>query len=162
MGVIYMKEKMVRLSQLNLSGLLESSIKSVENDFKEKYLNENESLSDYGFNRNDIINSYIELFTNENKDIFIPFAYKKVGFGDDIYLLDENKIFNNNNSADIGDLKLSYTSDIGFLLSHADNDCVIIKVGYAIDNQTSGFKAKENVGVLKPKMQCYLNRFLSA
>lgn len=102
-----MKEKMVRLSQLNLSGLLESSIKSVENDFKEKYLNENESLSDYGFNRNDIINSYIELFTNENKDIFIPFAYKKVGFGDDIYLLDGNKIFNNNNSADIGDLKLS-------------------------------------------------------
>ena len=56
-----MKEKMVRLSQLNLSGLLESSIKSVENDFKEKYLNENESLSDYGFNRNDIINSYIEI-----------------------------------------------------------------------------------------------------
>ena len=50
MGVIYMIEKMVRLSQLNLSGLLESSIKSVENDFKEKYLNENESLSDYGFN----------------------------------------------------------------------------------------------------------------
>ena len=93
---------------------------------------------------------------------FIPFAYKKVGFGDDIYLLDGNKIFNNNNSADIGDLKLSYTSDIGFLLSHAGNDCVIIKVGYAIDNQTSGFKAKENIGVLKPKMQCYLNRFLSA
>ena len=34
MGVIYMKEKMVRLSQLNLSGLLESSIKSVENVYK--------------------------------------------------------------------------------------------------------------------------------
>ena len=53
-------------------------------------------------------------------------------------------------------------SDIGFLLSYTDDDCVIIKVGYAIDNQTSGFKAKENTGVLKPKMQCYLNRFLCA
>lgn len=157
-----MKEKMVRLSQFNLNGLLESSIKSIEKDFKAKYLNENESLSDYGFDRNDLIDSYIDLFTNENKDIFIPFAYKKVSSGDDIHLLDGNKIFNDNNSANIGDLILTYTSDIGFLLSHTDDGYVSIKVGYAIDNQTSSFKAKENVGILKPKMQCYLNRFLCA
>lgn len=157
-----MKEKMIRLSELNLSGLLGSSIKSVENDFKSKYLSENESLNDYGFDRNDLINSYIELFINENKDIFIPFAYKKVNSGDDIHLLDGNKIFNDNNSANIGDLRLSYTSDIGFLLSHNNDGYVTIKAGYAIDNETSNFKAKENVGILKPKMQCYLNRFICA
>lgn len=156
-----MKEKMVRLSDLNLNSLLENSIKAVEKDFSAKYLNENESLSDYGFNRQDLIECYIDLFINENEDIFIPFAYKNVDSGDDIHLLDGNKIFNDNNSANIGDLVLSYTSDIGFLLSHNNGD-VTIKAGYAIDNQTSGFKAKENVGVLKPKMQCYLNRFLCA
>ncbi len=156
-----MKERKVRLSEINLNGLLENSIKAVENDFKKKYLNEYENLSDYGFHRQDLIDSYIELFTTESKDIFIPFAYKKVGLGNDIHLLDGNKIFNDNNCADIGDLMLSYTSDIGFLLSYNDG-CVTIKVGYAIDNQVSGFKEKENIGILKPKMQSYLNRFLCA
>ena len=156
-----MKEKIVKFSELNLSDLLENSIKAVENDFKAKYLNLEENLSDYGFDRNDLINSYIELFTTDSKNIFIPFAYKKTNTGDYIHLLDGNKIFNDNNCANIGDLKLTNTSDIGFLLNYK-NGYVNIQAGYAIDGQTHNFNAKENTGVLKPKMESYLNRFINS
>ena len=156
-----MKEKIVKFSDLNLNALLGNSIKVVENNFKTKYLGENETLADYGFDRQDLIDSFIELFTTENKDIFIPFAYKKVSTKDDIHLLDGNKIFNENNCANIGDLTLSYTSDIGFLLSYNDG-YVNIKTGYAVDGQADGFTPKENIGILKPKMESYLNRFLCA
>ncbi len=156
-----MKERIVKFSDLNLAGLLGNSIKIVENDFKTKYLEENESLDDYGFNRQELVDSFIELFTTENKDIFIPFAYKKVCTKDEIHLLDGNTIFNENNCANIGDLVLSYTSDVGFLLSYNDG-YVNIKTGYALDGQSSKFNAKENTGILKPKMESYLNRFLCA
>ncbi|MDO4535943.1 MAG: hypothetical protein Q4B63_09060 [Clostridium perfringens] len=156
-----MKEKIVKFSDLNLNALLRNSIKVVENNFKAKYLSEGENLSDYGFDRQDLINSFIELLTTENKDIFIPFAYKKVSTKDEIHLLDGNKIFNENDCANIGDLVLNYTSDIGFLLSY-DDGYVNIKTGYALDGQAEGFNAKENTGILKPKMESYLNRFICA
>lgn len=154
-----MKEKMLKLSEINLKSLLESSIKVVENDFKLKYLDANETLNDYGFDRNSLIELYIESLTKNNEDIFIPFAYKKVGLGDTIYLLDGNTIFNDENCANIGELNLSLTSDIGFLLSYNDG-YISIKAGYAMDNHALGFKSKENVGVLKPKMESYINRFI--
>lgn len=154
-----MKERVLKLSEINLKSLLESSIKVVENDFKLKYLATNETLNDYGFNRESLIESYIESLTKDGEDIFIPFAYKKIGLGDTIHLLDGNTIFNDNNCANIGDLTLSLTSDIGFLLSHNDGN-ISIKAGYATDNHTLGFKAKENIGVLKPKMESYINRFV--